>query len=109
MEMPASLSRRNHSDLHVTTVFAVLNCGIDRLVNLLGNGLVDRPVIDRTGLTGRYDFRFILTPAYMRRSQSELSEMSPYTAIEDLGLKLQAQVAPLDVLTIDHFEKPTAN
>lgn len=89
--------------------YALSNCTISALVDVIGNGLVDRPVIDKTGLTGKYDFQFAATPANLRRTQNELTDISPYTAIEDLGLKLQAQTAPIDIISVDHFEKPTAN
>jgi uncharacterized protein (TIGR03435 family) len=89
--------------------YAVSNCTIGAAFEVIANGLVDRPVIDKTGLTGKYDFHFAATPTYIRRMQNELTDISPYTAIEDLGLKLQAQNAPFDIIAVDHFEKPTAN
>jgi uncharacterized protein (TIGR03435 family) len=85
------------------------NCSIDRLVSMLGDGLVDRPVVDRTGLAGQYDIRLVVTPAFMRQNQPELTDISPFSAIQELGLKLQAQSEPMEILVVDHFEKPTAN
>jgi uncharacterized protein (TIGR03435 family) len=89
--------------------YAFSHCAIDKLVDMLGDGLVDRPVIDRTGVTGKYDFRFFATPAFMNHDHSDLTELSPFTAIQGLGLKLQAEVAPIDIIAVDHFEKPTPN
>ena len=90
--------------------YAFSGCTIGALVDMLGNGLVDRPVIDQTGLSGKYDFRFTETYAYVRHDQSDLSEISPYSALQDLGLKLETATAPLEVITIDHMDPaPTEN
>jgi uncharacterized protein (TIGR03435 family) len=85
------------------------SCSIDSLVSVLGNGVIDRPVIDRTGLTGKYDMRFVATPAFIRQNQPELTDINPFSAIQELGLKLQAQSEPMEILVVDHFEKPSAN
>jgi uncharacterized protein (TIGR03435 family) len=100
--------------VHVSVVtggqsYEFSNCSIESLVSTLGNGLVDRPVIDRTGLAGEYDMRFVATPAFIRQNQSELTDISPFSAIQDLGLKLQAQTEPMEIIAVDHFERPTAN
>lgn len=69
---------------------------------------VDRPVIDRTGLAGRYDIRLEATPSLRR--DSEPGELSIFTAVqEQLGLKLEPQRAKVEVLVVDHVEKPSAN
>jgi uncharacterized protein (TIGR03435 family) len=81
---------------------------------------MDKPVVDQTGLTDRYDFLLKWTP-----DESQVSSLgekgSPpaddlnappglYTAIqEQLGLKLVSTRAPVDVLVIDHIEKPSEN
>ena len=73
------------------------------LRNFLG---ANRPVIDRTGLTGAYDLRIEATP----RRDVELGDISVQTAVqEQLGLKLKPQRAPIEVLVVDRFEKPSAN
>jgi uncharacterized protein (TIGR03435 family) len=100
--------------VHVSVVtggqsYEFSNCSIERLVSAVGDGLVDRPVVDRTGLTGEYDMRFVVTPAFMRQNQPELADISPFSAIQELGLKLQAQSEPMEILVVDHFEKPSAN
>ncbi len=68
-----------------------------------------RVVIDKTGLKGNYD----VTLRYMPRPTSNPPPDEPpslFTALEEqLGLKLQADRAPLRVLVIDHIEKPTEN
>jgi uncharacterized protein (TIGR03435 family) len=66
----------------------------------------DRPVVDQTGLTGEYDFRIEASP----RRILEFGEISVYTAVqEQLGLKLEPRRAPVQVLVVDRFEKPTEN
>jgi uncharacterized protein (TIGR03435 family) len=69
----------------------------------------DRPVLDMTGLQGFFDFTLEWTPD---RVQSDPTATGPslFTALEEqLGLKLQAQKAPIEFLVIDHAEKPGVN
>jgi uncharacterized protein (TIGR03435 family) len=76
------------------------------LARSLGFVGADRPVLDRTGLTGEYDFRLEATP----RRDVELGDISVHTAVqEQLGLKLESQRAPIEVLVVDRFDKPSAN
>jgi bla regulator protein BlaR1 len=75
------------------------------------NPRIDRPVIDRTGLAGNYDFVVNYWP------QSNSTSPPPDDAApvlfealkQDLGLKLEATTAPFKTLVIDHVEEPTAN
>ena len=96
-DLPA-VGRRALGAVHVSVVtggqsYSLSNCTIDVLVDLLGNGLVDRPVIDKTQLTAKYDFRLAAMPDFMGRNPSDPADLSPFTAIQDLGLRLQAQTA----------------
>ena len=80
-----------------------------------------RPVIDKTGLTGKYNFdlTYALDPLegnpfgpVTRDSPSPPDYNSPsiFTAIEEqLGLRLQSTKGPVEVVVIDHAEKPDAN
>ena len=64
----------------------------------------DRPVVDRTGLAGRYGMS--LNFAVRERENG----LSVFTAVqEQLGLKLEAGKAPIELVVIDHIEKPTPN
>jgi uncharacterized protein (TIGR03435 family) len=82
----------------------------------LANGIADeagRPVIDATGLQGRYEIRMDLTP-YLRREagQGQIdTESVLFTGLREvLGLKLEARKESVDVLVIDHVEQaPTEN
>jgi uncharacterized protein (TIGR03435 family) len=77
--------------------------------NLGGYPTIDRFVTDRTGLTGRYDFRLEYSPASVEPGDP-VSNAGPslFTALtEQLGLKLQPETVALPVLVIDDIEKPT--
>lgn len=70
--------------------------------------VVGRDVIDRTGISGRYNLKLQWTPD--DASASADSGPSIFTALEEqLGLKLESQKGPVQVLVIDHVELPTAN
>ncbi len=82
------------------------------LAGMLGAAL-GRPVVDRTGLTGRFDIDFKAAPpqAGPGAAGSPLAELPPlFTAVEDqLGLKLVQGRGPVDVLVIDRLEMPAEN
>jgi uncharacterized protein (TIGR03435 family) len=80
------------------------NLPLEHLVRFLSNQTA-RPVIDQTGLTGKYNFKMIYAPDI-----NDLTGPSVFTALqEQLGLKLEPQKGPAEVLVIDHVEKPSAN
>jgi uncharacterized protein (TIGR03435 family) len=83
-------------------------CTIANLVGLLRYS-TGRTVIDKTGLTGRYDY-FLHASRADSPNPTDTDAPSVFTAVqEQLGLKLEPATAPLDVLVIDSAEKPTAN
>lgn len=70
---------------------------------------LDRPIVDQTGLAGRYDFKLRYTND---ESKSAAADAPPglFTAIkEQLGLKLEATKAPTNVFVIDQVERPSEN
>lgn len=72
---------------------------------------LDRTVIDKTGLTGRYDFRLQWTADNVA-TDSRAADAPPnlFLAIqEQLGLKLQPAKGPVETLVIDHVEQPAEN
>jgi uncharacterized protein (TIGR03435 family) len=85
---------------------------------------VGRIVVDKTGLTGNYDYVLQYTPEGFR-PRTDLNEppsgsgmvlppdfgaISIFTAVqEQLGLKLESVKAPIDVIVIDHMERPSGN
>ena len=88
---------------------------IGALVTVLPQ-FVERPVIDRTGLTGLYDLTLKWTPEPIPSlpglPQAPLPPADPdvpniFAAIqEQLGLKLEATRGPVEVLVIDSAERP---
>jgi uncharacterized protein (TIGR03435 family) len=61
-----------------------------------------RPVVDRTGLSGPFDLELKWSP-----EQADTAGPSIFTAIqEQLGLKLESQRAPIEVMVIDRLERP---
>ena len=74
------------------------------------SAFVGRPVIDRTGLTGDFDFDLSYTPESPRRGAIGVPTDCPsiFTALqEQLGLKLESQRGPVDVFVIERVEQPT--
>lgn len=96
---------------------------IARFTTVLGR-ILGRTVVDKTGLTGKYDIEARWTP-----DQAQLMSLyagappglpapppfdpngpSIFTALqEQLGLKLISQKGPVDILVIDHVERPSEN
>jgi uncharacterized protein (TIGR03435 family) len=77
------------------------------LIGLLSTGF-ERPVIDRTGLTGRFDIDFRSAPIRIADATRVPADLpSVFTALqEQLGLKLEPGTAPVAVLVVDHIEMP---
>ena len=68
------------------------------------------PVIDKTGLTGKYDFQLQWTNNENAETGPETNWPSLFIAIqEQLGLKLESGKGPVPVVVIDHVEKPSGN
>jgi uncharacterized protein (TIGR03435 family) len=92
------------------------NASLAQLAFVLQAIVLDRPVLDKTGLTGNFDFDLSWTPNETqfggKGASMPADPDSPdiFTAVqEQLGLRLESQRDPVDVLAIDHAEKPSAN
>jgi bla regulator protein blaR1 len=97
------------NDAHLSTLVSVLS-------RTLG-----RTIIDKTGLTGNYDFTLEYAPeegapqpgaAAGGAPPASPSDSAPsiFTALqEQLGLKLESTKGPVDVIVIDHIEKAAEN
>jgi uncharacterized protein (TIGR03435 family) len=92
------------------------NATMASFVSLMQRAILDRPVVDKTGLSGRYDFDLEWAPDETQFSGGfpapSAGETSPplFEAIqEQLGLKLVATRGPVDALVVDQAERPTAN
>ena len=73
--------------------------------------ILDRPVLDRTGLPGLYDFTIDASGLPTPTHPEGEGGISIFTAVQrDLGLKLEARKEPVSILVIDSVNKnPTAN
>lgn len=73
------------------------------------NLIIDRPIVDRTGLSGTFDFDLhFASPQLGSASTSDLPSL--FTALqEQLGLKLESRTGSVEVLVIDHVERPSEN
>ena len=79
-------------------------------------GRLGRPVVDQTGLSGRFDFTLQWAPEPEGATQPAAGNPSDAQATtflealqEQLGMKLKSTKAPIDVLVIDHVERPSEN
>jgi uncharacterized protein (TIGR03435 family) len=82
---------------------------VEALQNPGLQGMVDRPVVDRTGLTGTYDFDLRFAAAAALAAAPDAPNLpSIFTAIqEQLGLKLETSRGPVEMFVIDSVERPT--
>lgn len=82
-------------------------------IKLNGQAILDRPVLDRTGLTGVYDFRLEWSGEEQsadRTTATNPSGPSIFTAVQDqLGLKLESTKAPVEFFVIEQAAKPKEN
>ena len=73
-------------------------------------GLSGRPVIDRTGYEGMVDIKLDFTPANRLSAAAADGPPSIFDALPDqLGLRLQPGIGPVDEVIIDHIERPSEN
>lgn len=121
--------------LHITTKDGAMALVADRmkisdLTDFL-TSMVDRPVVDMTGLTGAYQVSIAISAddlkAIARATMAKMGVQMPgdaaqgaavtdpsgnsiFASVQKLGLKLDSRKAPIDLVVVDHLEKtPTAN
>ncbi|MDR3717531.1 MAG: TIGR03435 family protein [Bryobacteraceae bacterium] len=100
-------------------VLPAMNATMADFAGVMQSAVLDRPVVDHTGLTGRWDFTLTWTPDEFQFGGLGIKVPPPskdatapdlFTAFqEQLGLKLESTKAPAEVLVIDHVEKPSEN
>jgi uncharacterized protein (TIGR03435 family) len=97
-------------------VLPARNATIQDVVAMMQRAMLDRPVVDKTGLTGRYDFDLEWAPdetqfgGALIPAPSDSPSPPLFTALQQqLGLKLVATKGPVDALIIDHANPPTEN
>jgi uncharacterized protein (TIGR03435 family) len=91
----------DNKDFHIVQSHATMQ----RLADHLSDS-ADRPVLDKTGLAGLYAYKLDFSLGNST-TDSDLPAMS--TAVEQLGLRLDPQKAPVEILIIDSAEKPSEN
>jgi uncharacterized protein (TIGR03435 family) len=104
----ATVTTGPNLSFHLTDVNATHLAMVD-FVDILSNFVTDRPVLDRTQLKPEYQFKLEFAP--LNASPDNPSDKpSIFTALQDqIGLKLDAGKAPVEVLVIDSAERPQAN
>jgi uncharacterized protein (TIGR03435 family) len=92
------------------------NATMAQFAAILQRAVLDRPVLDKTGLTGKYDFDLEWTP-----DGSQFGGVMPpikpdnsgkpnlFEALQQLGLKLESRRGPVPVIVVDHVERPSEN
>ena len=97
--MSLSSSRRNNDLLGAT---------MEQIARSLGSG-AGRPVIDKTGITDKFDFHIEYAAEDSDPSNAVDAPPSIFAALRQLGLKLEPAKGPRDFLVIDHVERPSEN
>jgi uncharacterized protein (TIGR03435 family) len=97
-------------------VLPARNAAMGQFCQMLQQAVLDRPVVDHTGLTGNFDFTLTFTPdesqfnGHPPIDPTKSDAPSLFEALQQqLGLKLTAEQLPTDVLVIDHAQQPTPN
>jgi uncharacterized protein (TIGR03435 family) len=97
-------------------VLPARNATIQDVVAMMQRAMLDRPVVDKTGITGRYDFDLEWAPdetqfgGALVPAPSDSPSPPLFTALqEQLGLKLVATRGSVDALIIDHAAQPTVD
>jgi len=73
---------------------------------------LSRTVVDKAGIAGRFRVHLAFAPDEVTAGLPSSADAGPsiFTALqEQLGLKLESSKGPVDVLVIDHAEKPSEN
>jgi uncharacterized protein (TIGR03435 family) len=98
-------------------VLPATNASMADLAGVMQSTVLDRPVVDHTGITGKFDFTLTWTPDESQFRSLDVRVPRPadpstappdlFTAMQQqLGLRLETTRALTDVIVIDHVEKP---
>jgi uncharacterized protein (TIGR03435 family) len=101
-------------------VLPARNASMKDFAGVMQAAVLDRPVVDQTGIAGKFDFTLTWTPDEFQFRGLGVRVPPPadpatappdlFTAIQQqLGLKLETTKAPTDVIAVDRVEKPTEN
>jgi uncharacterized protein (TIGR03435 family) len=97
-------------------VMPARNATMSDLARLMQRAILDRPVVDKTGLSGRYDFDLEWAPdetqfgGEVPVAPADAASPPLFSAIQQqLGLRLEATRRPVAALVVDKAERPSAN
>jgi uncharacterized protein (TIGR03435 family) len=97
-------------------VLPARNATMSDLASLMQRAMLDRPVVDKTGLTGRYNFDLEWAPdetqfgGEVPTASADAPSAPLFSAIQQqLGLKLEATRGPVEALVVDNAERPSEN
>ena len=92
------------------------NATMGELASVMQRSALDHPVVDRTGLNGRYDFDLEFAPdeslfgGTLGKGLEASGKPGLFAAMqEQLGLRLESTRGPVEVLVVDHAERPVSN
>lgn len=94
---------------------AARDATMGELAWVMQRSALDRPVVDKTGLPGRYDFDLEWTPdetqfgGNVPTGNPDRPKPDLFAAMQQLGLRLEATKGPIETLVIDRVERPTEN
>jgi bla regulator protein BlaR1 len=98
--------RGGSNGIELTSTGSPISLLVSQISNHNG---VDRIVVDRTGLTGNYDYK-LTWAAGLAAARNDSDALTIFTALqEQLGLRLEPQPAPIELLVVDHIERPSEN
>jgi len=92
------------------------NVTLQQFASVLQRAILDRPVVDHTGLVSRFDFELEWTPdesqfgGQLPQGPPDSARPGLFTAMQQqLGLKIEATRGPVETLVIDHLDRPSDN
>jgi uncharacterized protein (TIGR03435 family) len=92
------------------------NATMAQFASIMNRAILDRPVVDKTGLSGKYDFDLEWTPdetqfgGQVPQGTPEHPKPDLFAALQQqLGLRLEATKGPIEALVIDRVERPSEN
>jgi|SRR5579863_535314 len=100
----------------VRIVLPARNATMGQFAAMMNRAVLDRPVVDQTGLSGKYDFDLEWTPdetqfgGQLPQGTPEHPKPDLFAAVQQqLGLRLEATKGPIEALVIDKVERPSEN
>jgi uncharacterized protein (TIGR03435 family) len=92
------------------------NVTMKQFASVLQRAILDKPVVDNTGLSGRYDFDLEWTPdesqfgGQLPPGAPDTGKPGIFSAMnEQLGLRIEATKGLIEALVVEHVERPSAN